>query len=549
MDDPLLQTCFVGIAVNGAGAAVAFYLWTEHRSERFLLFWTLAWTTGLVRWLIHYPAEFNPMLRKIESLNISVILLFTVLGSYDLLPSKPWRQRIVVSSTAAILLAYGVAANRLRLPLEMGYALFAMVLAFAGTCMGVAFRSTRLPGYLFAAATFLLQFLLVGILLIEKGRAVANSVVIPLCGVPLALSIVVIAYQRYRRKVIESEHTLQKIFDTAPTPIIIVRPPRGQIERANAVAFEMLGVPQDKAIGTTVVELGVAPDSSVRRGMYADLEAGRRVNSLETVIFRAGREKRTVSVNADRIALDSGDRYILSFFDLTELRKAEAELRASAEEMRQLYVRLANVEDDERRALHAELHDQLGANLSALRLELDVAASLLSQNDGVSAQQHLASAREVAAETMVRTRDLMAALRPPALDDYGLVAALRTFAESQSSRLNLRIDVDGRDLEPRPSPLVEGALLRIAQEAVMNAARHASAEHVAIDIEERDGRVILTIEDDGIGFDLDASGIGLDHWGLRNMRERALAIGGTLHVDTTPGSGTRVIAEAPREGA
>jgi signal transduction histidine kinase len=234
---------------------------------------------------------------------------------------------------------------------------------------------------------------------------------------------------------------------------------------------------------------------------------------------------------------------------MTDLRRAENELRASAAEMRQLYTRLARVEDDERRALHAELHDQVGANLFALRLELDVAASLLSRNDALSAERHLGGAREVAGETIAMARDLMAGLRPPALDDFGLVAALRTLAESQSSRLNLQIDVVGDDVTPRPGRVVENSLFRIAQEAVMNAARHASATRVAVAFAERDGRVILTVSDDGVGFDLDAPGTDPDHWGLKSMRERARAIGGILHVETAPGAGTRVTAEVPREAA
>jgi signal transduction histidine kinase len=434
--DPLFQAYIVGVTVNAAAAAIALYLWTERRGERFLLFWALAWTSGLVRWLLHYPPRSNPTLQLAEALMISVTMLFTVLGSYDLLPTRPWRRRSVLSATVIVFLSYGVVAHSVDRPMELGYGLFATVMAFAGLCMGVAYGSTRLPGYAFGAATCLYELGMVGFLLLHRGGdVVANSVVVPLFNIPLVLSIVVIAYQRHRRMLIESEQTL-----------------------------------------------------------------------LVT----------------------------------------NAELRASGEEMRQLYVRLANVGDDERRALHRELHDQVGANLSALRLELDVAAGLLARDEAAKAQDHLGGARTVAAETMARARDLMAVLRPPALDDYGLVAALRTFAESQSARLDLPIDVDGDDLSPRPSQMLEGALFRIAQEAVINTARHASATRICIEVAERDDRIILTVEDDGVGFDASAPGSRPDHWGLRNMRERARAIGGTLRIETTPGSGTRIIADAPR---
>jgi signal transduction histidine kinase len=81
----------------------------------------------------------------------------------------------------------------------------------------------------------------------------------------------------------------------------------------------------------------------------------------------------------------------------------------------------------------------------------------------------------------------------------------------------------------------------------MNAARHASATSIAIAVAERNGRVVLTVSDNGVGFDLNGAGTSPDHWGLKNMRERARAIGGVLQVDTAPGAWTRVTAEVPRE--
>ena len=545
MNDPLLQIYIVAIAIHIAAVSVVLYLWTENRHERFLQFWSIAWGAGLVRWLVHYPAETRPSLRATEGILISVTMFFMVLGSYDLLPGKPWRQRAVVAGTGLVLLASAIAANTVGQPILVGYAVFAATLAFSTACMWVAYRTTRLAGHLFAAATLLFQMVIVAILLLERGREVANSIIVPLYNIPLMLSIAVIAHQRHRRRLIESERTLQKIFETAPTPIVIARPPAGEIERANPAAVQVLGLPPATAIGKTAVEHGIVMNPAGRRAIYEELAAGGRIAGRELTILRGGVEERTMSINADRIALHSGDRYIYSFYDVTDLRRAEHELRHSSEQMRQLYVRLANVEDDERRALHAELHDQVGANLSALRLELDVAASLLTRGETASATEHLSSARDVTAETIVMARNLMAELRPPALDDYGLVAALRTFAESHATRLSLPITVRGEDLKPRPAPLVEIALFRIAHEAVINAARHAAARRVDVAVARDDGHVRLTVEDDGIGFDVQAPGAGPDHWGLKGMRERALAVGGTVQIDSSPGAGTRVTAEAP----
>lgn len=545
--DPVLQTCIVGAFICLMASAITVYLWSQDRSERYLLYWSLAWAVSGLRWAIHYPAEGDAALRAFEGIALPVTLLLLVLGSYELLPIKPWKRGPMTWISTAFFAVYGLVAYLRGVSIEAAYAIYVAVLGFAAFCMLRAYQVQRLTGYLFGIISFVWQAAVVAATLYWLGRALSDHLIVPLVyNTAMMISIVVIKFQRNLRRLRESERTMQKIFETAPAPIVITRPPKGEIERGNSLAFDMLNLSAESSIGKTTVDKGVILDEDARQSFYAELEAGRRITGAEMVINRAG-EKRTLSVYGDRLELADGTRYIFSFYDLTELRRAEQELRTAAEEMRRLYVRLANVEDDERRVLHAELHDQVGANLSALRLELDVTANLLSRNDSPSAQRHLNSAREVASETIAMARNLMAELRPPALDDYGLLAGLRTFAELQSSRLNLPIHVRGEDLAPRPSSLVEGALFRIAHEAVINAARHASATRVTVTVGECDGRVILTVEDDGAGFEPQAPGTGPDHWGLKNMRERARAIGGTLSIETAPGAGTRIMVEAPRE--
>src|SRR5687767_6348102 len=115
LSNPELQTTIVGLVVNLAGAIIACYLWRQNTRERYLVFWTAAWSAGALRWIIHFPAHTIPALRLAEGLLIPVTMLLAVLGSYDLLPAKPWKRRHVVVGTGAILLAYGAAANALRM--------------------------------------------------------------------------------------------------------------------------------------------------------------------------------------------------------------------------------------------------------------------------------------------------------------------------------------------------------------------------------------------------------------------------------------------------
>jgi protein-histidine pros-kinase len=136
----------------------------------------------------------------------------------------------------------------------------------------------------------------------------------------------------------------------------------------------------------------------------------------------------------------------------------------------------------------------------------------------------------------------MADLRPALLDEYGLPAALAWYGEEYSQRTGIRVGVHG-EAGAGLRPEVAVALFRIAQEALNNAAKHSSAETVRLGLEERGGELVLSITDDGKGFDVAAAPRG--RWGMTTMRERAEAAGGRLSVDSSPGSGTTVRAAVP----
>ena len=151
-------------------------------------------------------------------------------------------------------------------------------------------------------------------------------------------------------------------------------------------------------------------------------------------------------------------------------------------------------------------------------------------------------------QTTERIRDVMADLRPPVLDDYGLVATLHWYAEQFERRTDIAIAVEGEEPVPRLAARVENALFRIAQEALTNVAKHARATHVTVTVQVGVENIHLVVADDGIGFDPayltepdESRG-----WGLLTMTERAEAIGGRCWIETGPGQGTQVIVEVAR---
>src|SRR6478609_2849799 len=153
LNNPANHASLIGLAICAMAATFSLYLWRRLRTERYLLFWGIAWLLGMVRAGVHIPANSIPALRMFEILLIPVALFFLVLASYDLLPSKPWRHRYVVVTTAVIMFGYGMVACLTPMPLVTSYALSVITLAFATTCTWISYRMTRLSGYVFASVT------------------------------------------------------------------------------------------------------------------------------------------------------------------------------------------------------------------------------------------------------------------------------------------------------------------------------------------------------------------------------------------------------------
>jgi two-component system, NarL family, sensor histidine kinase UhpB len=209
--------------------------------------------------------------------------------------------------------------------------------------------------------------------------------------------------------------------------------------------------------------------------------------------------------------------------------------------LREVAARALHAEEEERKRISRELHDDTAQTLAALLLRLRVARGT---EDPVARDALLEQFRRELGEALERIRRFARGLRPPALDDLGLVPALESHVRSLADTVETPIRVEAEPLE-RPLPrATELALYRIAQEALANAIRHAGAREVELSIAETDGRVVLTVADDGHGFDVGAvreEGRGL---GVFGMEERALYIGGSLDIQSTP-SGTRVRASVP----
>ena len=220
---------------------------------------------------------------------------------------------------------------------------------------------------------------------------------------------------------------------------------------------------------------------------------------------------------------------------LQERLLENAQARASLQE---LSAKLVRAQEEERRSLSRELHDEVGQSLSAILMESDNASCA---DDLAESRRHLASLRAVAEKTANQVRDLALLLRPSMLDDFGLVPALQWHARETTKRTGLKVFVsadEGADELPDEHMT---CVYRVVQEAVNNSVKHANARNVEVSVRREAERVFFTVRDDGAGFDAQfVRGLG-----LLGMEERVRRLGGQLHVDSQLGRGTAITAELP----
>jgi signal transduction histidine kinase len=199
---------------------------------------------------------------------------------------------------------------------------------------------------------------------------------------------------------------------------------------------------------------------------------------------------------------------------------------------------------EERNRLARELHDAVSQKLFGLVLGAESAVTLLDRDAGAAAEQ-VARLGELAQDALAELRGLIFELRPASLEEEGLAATLR-------KQVDMLERVHGRAIELRitgaakAAPDAAAEVLRIAQQALDNALRHADAERIELRLQGRDGRLTVTVADDGVGFDPAAPGLRSRRLGLTSMEERARALGGTLVVVSRPGEGTTVTLEVPQ---
>jgi signal transduction histidine kinase/ligand-binding sensor domain-containing protein len=253
---------------------------------------------------------------------------------------------------------------------------------------------------------------------------------------------------------------------------------------------------------------------------------------------------------AHRVRLSTLERRNRELVSLHEQReRASRELELAYERLRTLARRLEAAKEEERKHIARELHDDLGPALTAVVINLQL---LGQEKDQVRVARRLEDSIDLVDRMVQQIRDLSLDLRPPLMDEMGLVGALKGYLETQAERTGLHIEVRGDPVLEGLPPETEITVFRVAQEAVTNAIRHADPTRIAVTLRTGGGGLEIIVEDDGKGFDVRATLDGaatVKNLGLLGMQERARMIGGEMSIESAPGRGTQVRIRIPLEVA
>jgi PAS domain S-box-containing protein len=346
-----------------------------------------------------------------------------------------------------------------------------------------------------------------------------------------------------------NEEKLRTLFEIVPIGISFLGKD-GRILDMNPALTNILGMSKEALLkGTFKSRRYIRSDGTTMSPKeYASVRAiteQKTVYNVETGIVRENGEIKWTSVNAAPVRVADVE-VVVATVDITERKQAEEAIDRHRESLKLLSRRLVEVQEDERRALARELHDRVGQNLAALTLNLNILRSQLTPEILEKIGTRLNDSVNLVKDVLAITRSVMADLRPNVLDDYGLDAALSEYADRFSQRFGIRV-VNNMPSTPTPrmDPGIEMTLLRIAQEALTNIARHAQASQASMTLELEDNAAHMVIEDNGIGILSWQKVNQPGSHGMRIMRERAEALGGSMKVHSAYKNGTKIEVQIP----
>jgi PAS domain S-box-containing protein len=354
--------------------------------------------------------------------------------------------------------------------------------------------------------------------------------------------------KRAEEQVRESQQLLQLVLATLPVGVVVIDH-AGDIVLTNAASKRIWGDTIESGRERWARSKGFWHDSGKRiapadwASVRALSEGQTSLNELIDIETYVG-EQKTIQNSSAPIRNAEGRIVgaVIVNEDVTERVGAEKALRESASRLQHLSRRLLAVQEEERRHLSRELHDEFGQLLAAVTMHLHAAKSLAGEAAESSLEESIVLLQRAGAQM----RNLALELRPTMLETAGLDATLRWLAEQHQERTGIATQVVGHLNDVSGDLAI--ACFRVAQEALTNVVRHARAQHVWIELSRSDGVLELVVRDDGVGFDVARTldqAAGRGRLGLLGMKERVQILGGSLDVGSEAGRGTRIHVSLP----
>lgn len=345
----------------------------------------------------------------------------------------------------------------------------------------------------------------------------------------------------------QSEATFRALIDSASQAILAVNAD-GNIVLANPATEEVFGYSRGELLQQPLDWL--VPEYA--RGHHREYHAEYYINPRRRPMgigldLQARRKDGTlflVEIGLDTFESPQGRCGVAFVSDISERRRLERAEEISRQEIRTLASRLLTVQEEERRRISREIHDDLCQRLAALAFDI---GGLAAEPYSDAARNHLRALQRRLVEVYEAARHLAHQLHPSILEDLGLTAALRGLCEELSQRDGVAVKFRHKKVPQAVPTEVTSCVYRVAQAALQNATTHSGAKHVFVTLNGQDRALMLSIRDDGAGFDSltvkEKGGLG-----LVSMEERVRLVGGTLTIESKPGRGTRIAAMIPLAG-
>ncbi len=339
----------------------------------------------------------------------------------------------------------------------------------------------------------------------------------------------------------QAEDRIRLIIDTIPTMAWSLRPD-GAVDFVNQRWLDYTGLSLEEEIAEPTRAMHPEDLSSAVEKWLVDMAAGEPFER-ELRLRRADGEYRWFLVRTAPLRDEDGNivKWFGSSIDIEDRKQAEKDLEEANRQLKTLSRRRVKVQEEERRHLARELHDEIGQALTAAKINLQ---SVMG-NGGSGNLARLRETTAILEQLLGQVRQISLNLRPSMLDDLGLVPALRSLVDEQGRRASIQIHFSAKDIPENLDPEIQTTFFRIVQEAITNAVRHASATRIDVDLSRENGNLRLRVHDNGRGFEVESVQARTNRLGLLGIKERAVLLNGRARISSSPNEGTTVDVSLP----